>query len=310
MIFVIFVSLFLLCNYFITKTNHYKNIYIQFDKFDGVPGKLDIVNIGSGPSYYNFKWDAIKGVRGYNLALAPEDFRYDFRVLERYIHNLKIGGVVVVVVCPLSFGENEYLEKAGFSEKYAKILSWNKVDVSLFRYLVNKYFPLIRHIKHFASFLSNESIIDPYAKEDSIKNDEERKNNADNIYKGWLSENAYLKDMKDPSTSVYYKEVFNKRKKELKKIIDFIIECRMTPVIVIPPLSEYLREYFSKQFLREFFYNNIDFLYEKNIMVLDYLEDDRFSDLSLYSNGIFLQNDNRDYFTKVVYDTIKERYGD
>ena len=54
------------------------------DRFASIPKELDVVNIGSGPSYYDFDWSAVPEISGFNMAVAPEDFRYDARIIKHY----------------------------------------------------------------------------------------------------------------------------------------------------------------------------------------------------------------------------------
>lgn len=84
---------------------------MAIESFPNLPNNLDIVNIGSGISDQNFDWSILPEVRGFNFAIRPEDFRYDARIIKNYGNHVKKGGIVIVVVCPLSFGKNEYLYK-------------------------------------------------------------------------------------------------------------------------------------------------------------------------------------------------------
>lgn len=111
---------------------------MAIESFPNLPNNLDIVNIGSGISDQNFDWSILPEVRGFNFAIRPEDFRYDARIIKNYGNHVKKGGIVIVVVCPLSFGKNEYLYKNYFNEKYIRILPFEDVDVSLFRYVLFK----------------------------------------------------------------------------------------------------------------------------------------------------------------------------
>lgn len=108
------------------------------NRFSNIPNGLDIANIGSGPSYYDFDWSAILEISGYNMAIAPEDFRYDARIIKHYGNHVKRDGAVVVVVCPLSFGKNDYLYKDSFSEKYVPILPASDVDLPKWKYSLYK----------------------------------------------------------------------------------------------------------------------------------------------------------------------------
>ena len=108
---------------------------MELSHFKNIPDGLDVVNIGSGPSLHDFDWSAVPEINGYNLAVSPEDFRYDARMIRNYGHHLKTGGVVVIVICPLSFAENEYLYRDSFSEKYVGLLPKKDVDLPEWKYM-------------------------------------------------------------------------------------------------------------------------------------------------------------------------------
>ena len=48
---------------------------MNFVEFKNLENGYDVVNIGSGPSKNDFEWSAMSDVKGYNFAVAPEDFK-------------------------------------------------------------------------------------------------------------------------------------------------------------------------------------------------------------------------------------------
>lgn len=275
------------------------------ETFSNIPCNLDIVNIGSGPSFYDFDWSAVPEISGYNMAVAPEDFRYDARIIKHYGNYVKKGGVVVVVVvCPLSFGENSYLYKDSFSEKYVSILPISDVDLPKWKYILYKNLPLTLKGKLLVLRVTRclrRRLQMIFNKEVSTK-----LSPMEELYLGWLSENKYLNDLKDPAQAEYYRVVFKEKENDLKKVIANCFEQELKPVIVIPPMSDELRGYISDDFIKSFVYDNLKSIADEGTPILDYIDDKRYKSKEYYTNGLFLTPEMRKYFTKAVWEDIKK----
>lgn len=283
---------------------------MDYKRFRKIPDGLDIVNVGSGPSYYAFDWSAVPQISGYNLAVWPEDFRYDARIVKNYCDHVKRGGVVVVVVlCPLSFGENEYLYKNSFSEKYVKILPARDVDLPRIKYWTYRLVPFALPLKHFLqrvkgklkrTFRRGKAKVP--AETDAVKQ----------MVDGWIATNRYLKDLKDAGQAQFYRKVFDGKIEDLKKVIAGCRGFGLIPVLLIPPISNIMMGYMSDEFIRAFVYDNIAKATDDDLLFLDYLRDPRFTDDSFYEpNGLFLNEAARKSFTKIVWeDVVKHMAGD
>lgn len=254
----------------------------------------DIVNVGSGPSFYDFDWSCILNVKGYNFAVSPEDFRYDLRVLRNYKKLIKKNGTVIIVICPLSFAENRYLLKDYYSYRYIGILPKSEVIISSYKYkiyknkigrfLVNNYYRMCAVPQLIYSVLGRRN--------KACQSSEER------LVRGWLRDNPDLRNLKDlPKRDMT--QVFEKKKKELNEIVEECINANLRPVLLIPPISRKLRSYFSSEFLDAFVYNNIKEISDA-VILLDFLSDDKYSDDLFYSNGIFLKHEIAPEFTREV----------
>lgn len=274
------------------------------ERFSNIPNNLDVVNIGSGPSFFDFDWSAVPEISGYNMAVAPEDFRYDSRIIMHYGNHLKVGGVVVVVVvCPLSFGRNEYLYKDTFSEKYIPILPHEAVDLPKWKYLLYKDFSIVLRGKNF----SLRVVRGLYRRLDTIfgRKKQDILNPMEELLKSWISDNAYLNDLKDSTQAEYYRDVFREKKNDLKKVIANCLVQELRPIIVIPPMSRKLRGYISDGFIKSFVYDNLQSIVDGGTPLLDYLDDKRYNDENCYTNGLFLTLEKRKDYTKTVWEDIK-----
>lgn len=271
-------------------------------RFSSVPHGLDVVNIGSGPSYYDFDWSAVSEVIGYNLAVAPEDFRYDARIIMQYGEFLKPGAVVVVVVvCPLSFGKNEYLYEDTFSEKYVRILPREAVDLPRWKYDLYHACPWVLKVKqllprivsgaayHLRKLFRKAKPLDPIT----------------GLINSWVAENKYLQNLKDENQAEFYLDTFQEKIKDLKDVLDNCRSQGLRPVIILPPMSGELRKNISDSFIQRFVYDNLRQAVEDDTPVLDYIDDARFKNESYYPNGLFLTQQIRKVFTKTVWEEIQ-----
>ncbi len=273
------------------------------ENFKNIPSELDIVNIGSGISDHDFDWNCIDSLRGYNLAISPEDFRYDARIIKNYGKYLKRNGFVIIVVCPLSFGKNEYLYEDYFSEKYIGILPKEEIDISAAKYFwfkkIKFLYPLHTFIKKTIAYTKKR------VKKLLIRNLNENERQVDKTVRGWIHDSPGLKNLKDPKQAVAFKEIFNEKKKDLKCVVDNCLLLDLRPAILIPPISDELYRKMSMEFLKAFMYNNVKDEVDKGIPLLDYLRDIDLKNDSNYSNGIFLNSESKKVFTKkVVIDVI------
>ncbi len=270
-------------------------------RFSNIPYNLDVVNIGSGPSKYDFDWSVIPELTGYNFAIAPEDFRYDARIIKNYGNHLKKGGVVVVVVCPLSFGRNDYLERDSFSEKYVSILPAADVDLPKWKYALYKKFSGLLRVKNLFARLKRGV----WCRISKLRKQE--KSNAispvQQLVNGWVLDNG-LDNLTDDKQAQHHRDVFKEKEANLRKIIE---NCRcqgLRPVLVIPPMSDELRGYISDDFIKNFVYDNLRSVSEEGIPIFDYIDDLRFTEDSYYTNGLFLTPEMRQVFTKTVWADI------
>ena len=272
-----------------------------FDNFKQIPNDLDIVNIGSGISFHDFVWDESMKLKGYNLAICPEDFRYDARIIKNYGFHLKKGGVVLIVVCPLSFGKNEYLYKDFFSEKYVDLLPQEDVDISKNKYYIFlkiKYLYKANFFLHkIPKFLNN--------KVHYIKRGFKKESRIDSLVRGWIHDSPGLNDLKKSNQAQLFKSVFEEKKRDLSYVVDNCLNQNLKPIILLPPISDELYSRMSPDFLKSFMYDNILDEVNRGIFVLDYLRDKRFVENSKYHpNGIFLKDGNEIIFTKTVIEDI------
>ena len=283
---------------------------MELSHFKNIPDGLDVVNIGSGPSLHDFDWSAVPEINGYNLAVSPEDFRYDARMIRNYGHHLKTGGVVVIVICPLSFAENEYLYGDSFSEKYVGLLPKKDVDLPEWKYMLYRTVPCILPVKR--TVIRYARAVIRRIKRAEVPTgkgrfEAEPVSGVSALVNGWIKDNRYLKDLQDPSQAEYYKDTFGRKRRDLTDVADGCQSQGLFPVLLLPPMSRQLWECMSQEFVRRFVYDNLAEIQAKGIPLLDYMDDGRFQEPGCYdNNGLFLNGSARQQFTRIVWNDIQK----
>lgn len=304
LIFTVCIVLFLLSNYFYKKSGYYKSLNEQFTKFLNVPSNTEVINIGSFPSVYCFDWDAEKSVKGFNLGVGPEEIFYDNKMLQFYINrNISEKMTVIHLITPLLFCENKYTKEIPYNIRYACILERKDVNVAAPLFYIEKYFPLGRKLisavlNRLTRIISKRRIV-----VDNISPEAQ----ADLMIQGWLEQNPRLNDFKNINQYDANREYVEYQQKQLKELVDFCKLNNLIYIAVIGPVSEYIRAYFSEEFVDRFVRDNLRNVGLGNERILDFYNCEKYSAMSNYSNGLFLKAHSRKEFTKDVVKELQRR---
>lgn len=287
-----------ICNKKYKNSNYFLDDYNKIKKFvDGVPENLEIVNTGSNHAYYGFNYGSIKC---FNFASGAQSLNYDYKILKQYSNNLNGGCKVLIVLAPLSFGFVDYKNDSSNSRYYFfmdkdKILNYSKLKKFLY---VN--IPILKSWKNFIRiFLRKKEI------KSIINTPDNAEKEALLRINGWKKQ-FNLKNLLDKKSASYLKDEFENVKTILLDMIEFSLEHNWHPIIVIPPASVFLTKKISDEFMKEVLYDNIRFLKDKRIPILDYWKDDRLNDYKLYINSDFLNEKGSKLFTEIVLEDIKK----
>jgi hypothetical protein len=123
-------------------------------------------------------------------------------------------------------------------------------------------------------------------------------NDADKLVTGWKKQFS-IKDLSEPFNDLY-KECFAESVNILKGIISFCLERELKPVIIIPPVTQYLAFYFPPSIREQYIYSFIRQANTQNVLFLDYFDDERFWNPQYYLNSFFLNLRGRKIFTNQV----------
>ena len=286
-------------NYLYKRTNHYSNQYMDVLKFknrseDGE--KLQIVNVGSNHPKFGFDYTGLD-VKGENWAVGPQTFEYDFAILRKNAPYLALGAVVVVPICLQNFFLYRQKNRAVHAKYYAVLEPKDIVGYNIKEKISNYLFPLLFHPKYVRYILKDipkdirlELLSNPFHSESELIKDASF----------WI--NCWNKEFGINIPSLEISEE-NKRDIQqnirlLKEMIEYCNQHGFKPVIAILPVTDYLSSRFSEDYLQTHVLRYIKESVIGETPVMNYLEDSRFTDASLYINSFFFNQNGRRAFTK------------
>jgi hypothetical protein len=290
-------------------TNWYKNIFIYTTQFisnagyrDDLQRNYDIVNLGSNPARFAFFYES---VLGQNWSTGTQGLVEDLEILKYFFSYIKEGGVVLLPIVPFT-SVSSYLK---YKPAYTPVSYYSKFIEILDPYQA-KRLPLFRQA---SKFLKSPLLVQPnafrYLIRDADKDSRlnlseqimqplELNNDADKWIKGWMEE-FDIDNLTSPLND-RLKESFDESVKNLKNLIDFCCERNLKPVIIIPPVTKFLSLRFTIEIREQYIYSFIRSANIRDILFLDYFDDERFQDPQFYINSFFLNLRGRKLFTRQV----------
>ena len=276
------------CELIYKHTPSYKKSQEQNRRIKNVPNNLDVVNIGSGPAYYGFDYDFCDK-RGYNLATAPQNFTYGYKLLKHYSKKINKDAIILItIMAPMSFGENRDVYRNDYADKFYGVLKPEEIDnYSVFRRIVIALPFLSRICKRIKNVFSDRTNVEIKSVVDIWKQEFE------------------LNDLQDASQADMHSKTFADKVCLVKEMIEYCYSQSWHPVLVIPPVPAVTRKHISEQFTDVFVYNNITKILRdySNLICLDYYSDDLF-DSGCFKSSIFLNNKGKELFSKKVFADI------
>lgn len=300
----IIVSLFLLVELFefiYKNSSQYKSTLGGADRFKNVPNGIDICNIGSGPGLYAITYDDCK-LKGFNFSTAPQNYKYGFRLLKRFHKKINDHAIIIIIImCPLSFGANNDYGRKDYSDKYYGILQPKDIDnYSVIRAWITSH-PLIMHLlKKVKGILHRRKV---------VVNVAIAKTNVPPVVDVWKRE-FELNDLVDSSQANKHQDAFREKISILQNGLNYCYAQKWRPVLVTPPIPQETRNFIGTEFINEFVYKNVDVLL-KNNSALKYINffDEKLPD-SYFANDIFMNREGQEYFSKMLFERINEEIGE
>lgn len=301
---------FLFCNAMLKRTNWYRNNFIYTNEIllskcmQSPDEKLDVINLGSNPARFAFFYEKVKGL---NFATGSQGLNWDLAILRKYKQCLKPGSFVIIPIVLFS-SISAYLNKKPMSlsaySRFRKVLSEDELKQRRNDWKAKLYvkYPLL-FIPKAVSFLVSDiqpdnrlSIVDQTMQRSELLID------AKKWMKCWADEF----DIEDLEAPLEGKLMEGRRKTItlMKALIKYAKEQGFIPVIVSPPLSKELSKQFTPKMKKIYVDSFIEELHEDEVMYLDYIYDERFTDDSLFFNSLFMNIKGRKLFTADVLNKL------
>lgn len=299
---------FVLLNILYKHTNAYYNGLIPYQALmNSVPTDIGFACFGSTYSLYAFGQLDEFNMNAFNFSGPAQSLEIDSALLHKFSGNLEEGAIVIF--CLASCVSFYRYEMAPNKALYYKFLKPKEIpSYSLFDH-IRCVFPLLggnllkKCVGIYINKSRKDSIYDLYSVETEVESDMNMKAMAE----GW-KKLFHLKDLKEQNTEPV--NVINRvaNTKLLHGMLNFCIEHKFIPFIVIPPFSARLNNYFGIDFINSSLWSLIeDAINGLNVKVLDYRQSAELqNNLQCYSDGGYrLSEKGSRMFIKKVLEDIK-----
>lgn len=297
----------------INKNPWYQYKYQDCSKFwQRFPFNMEIVNLGSSSAFYGFDYSD-SPIKAANWAMRPQSFPQDLAILKTYCSYLRPRAIILIALCPYSSCFKSYKDIE--LEKYYTILhpgvfesfSREKCEAA-FRIKNNPYKYAKKQMLLTGSKMLVGKLLGRYVSFEKLNkqplNEMQLEVDSKRWIDGWKKQ-FNIEDM-DASQPEHIVEGRKKRIAVLKEMIAFCKEREFQPMIVLPPVTDYLSSKFSETFRNNYIYSFLEEAEVLDIPFLNYLDDKRFKDSSLYFNSFFLNRTGAGLFTKTVLEDVKK----
>lgn len=295
---VIIILAFLLVKYFLLnifykRTNHYKNSMVAYRYFmDKVPGHIGFANLGSTYAQYAFNSYEDIGLEGaYNFALPCESAEADLVKLKMFSSHLGKGCKVAITLAPCNtlyhWGQlDEGIKHYSFMPKSLK-KDWSLNNFIRYHFPI---FPL--RIRKATKILSDteyiKDIVDAYPK--TVYSQAEIEKRSKTTAEGWMKMFG-LNDLKSPVFDERNIQAIRENKGFVMSMIDHCQANGFVPIVVVPPFSKALNEYFSQEFIDSTLGVIFAEARKRGVGVYDFRTSEDFQNNSeLYVDGFFCLN--------------------
>lgn len=276
------------------RTDRYKNSLGGTERLKKVPDGIEICNVGSGLGLYAISYNDCK-LKGVNFSTAPQNFEYGFKILRHFSKQIRSGAIIIIIMCPLSFGSNDNYKRKDYSDKFYGVLPHKYID----------NYSIIRHLKLAHPFMRIilKKITGIFNRTNPIKAYE--KNDEPNMIRVWKRQ-FHLKDLKDPSQSINHEKTFIDKINLLNDEIQYCYSKGWMPTLVVPPVPEHIRKHISKEFVNAFVFENIEKVMRKNkeLKCHSYYDDPRFSE-DMFWNDVFMNEEGRVKFSNILFKELE-----
>lgn len=278
--------------------------YMEFHKYHAVGREyceIQIANLGSSHGASDFLYDTVEGItlRGYtcfNFANTSQSFDYDYGMLKEYGENMDVNSVLFLPVSYFSFNNEvpNASEAQAMSLRYYHFLSPENIP---------DYDPYVDIITNRLPILSaGQDILKLFPDLDPVLIAHAEGEGIDAAEFARRSQERYSRHF-DNKTEYFLPE----RTEELRAIIDYCKEHRITPVLITTPFSSYYNDLVSQDFLQEFRETITAIASDTGVNYYDYSHDERFGgNLQYFSDSDHLNQEGASCFMNILWSEVEE----
>ena len=271
---------------------------VKFTLLKDNPQQIQIANLGSSHGAYDFVYDAItrRGYSCFNFANTSQSYNYDYAVLTEFGQDLTEDSVLFIPISYFSFN-NEVInstEAEAMSLRYYRFLSPDHIP---------GYDPYIDIVTNRVPILSaGEDILQLFPKLNTVLTVQAADNGINTEEFIRRAQERYSRHF-DNKEELFLPE----RIEDLRHIIEYCQERRITPVLITTPFSTYYNDLVSQDFMKEF-YETIDAVAsDTGVNYYDYSHDERFgANLEYFADSDHLNETGAAYFMDIIWDEVDE----
>ena len=254
---------------------------LKFDMLGRNYWEVHIGNLGSSHGAYDFVYDDIMA-RGYvcfNFANTSQSYNYDYAILQQFGQYMVDGSVLFIPVSYFSFN-NEVVNRSeaeAMSVRYYHFLSPENIpDYDPYVDIITNRLPILSAGEDILKLFPNLSPV--------------------------LAGERYSRHF-DKKEEYFMPE----RIEELRAIIAYCQEHKITPVLITTPFSKYYTDLVSQEFLQEFRSTVDNIASDTGVVYYDYSFDERFREnLQYFSDSDHLNPEGAAYFMSILWNELPE----
>lgn len=260
--------------------------------------EVEIANVGSSHGAYDFIYDGLTedGYSCFNFGSVSQTYQYDLALLQEYGSHLDEGCVVFIPVSYFSFN-NEVVNRSeaeAMSVRYYHFLSPENIpDYDPYVDIITNRLPILSAGEDILKLFPNLSpVLTAHAANEGIDVEEFARRAGERYGRHFDKKEEYF---------------MPERIEELRAIIAYCQEHKITPVLITTPFSKYYTDLVSQEFLQEFRSTVDNIASDTGVVYYDYSFDERFREnLQYFSDSDHLNPEGAAYFMSILWNELPE----
>lgn len=260
--------------------------------------EVEIANVGSSHGAYDFIYDGLTedGYSCFNFGSVSQTYQYDLALLQEYGSHLDEGCVVFIPVSYFSFN-NEVVNRSeaeAMSVRYYHFLSPENIpDYDPYVDIITNRLPILSAGEDILKLFPNLSpVLTAHAANEGIDVEEFARRAGERYGRHFDKKEEYF---------------MPERIEELRAIIAYCQEHKITPVLITTPFSKYYTDLVSQEFLQEFRATVDNIASDTGVVYYDYSFDERFREnLQYFSDSDHLNPEGAAYFMSILWNELPE----